>query len=314
MRRWVGIITLGLLVGYALTGVAVIRPDERAVVRRFGAVVAHPGPGLWWGAPWGIDQLDRVPTQTVRRVLVGYEPDADNADVLAPAGQLLTGDQNPINVQLALYYDVPETDAGLDAFLVQQGRVGELLARSAEPTLAEWIAGRTIDEVLLTGNAALPAWVVPRTQTRLAPYGLGIRLTSASVLYLAPPDSVKPEFERVNRAQSAMRTQEEQARAEAVRRTARAATVAQTERHVAESYTAVALQQAQADADAFLRRWQQYRLARQTNPDVLTAIWWDELGQVLLRLRARGRIDVYDPTIAGDGWDILQLGPRPAKK
>src|SRR5215218_1074069 len=60
---------------YLLTGIAQIRPEERAVVRRFGQVVAKPGPGLWIGFPYGIDRIDRVPTATVRRVPVGFRPD-----------------------------------------------------------------------------------------------------------------------------------------------------------------------------------------------------------------------------------------------
>ena len=66
---------LVVLAGYLLTGVAQVRPEERAVVRRFGKVVAHPGPGLWVGFPYGIDRIDRVPTATVRRVPVGYRPE-----------------------------------------------------------------------------------------------------------------------------------------------------------------------------------------------------------------------------------------------
>src|SRR5438270_5744254 len=95
-----------LLVAYLLTGLAQVRPEERAVVRRFGRVVAKPGPGLWVGLPWGIDRVDRVPVATVRRVVVGYQPDA--APDAIPAGQLLTGDQNLVNVQMAVDYAVAE--------------------------------------------------------------------------------------------------------------------------------------------------------------------------------------------------------------
>ena len=61
---------------YLLTGLARVRPEERAVVRRFGEVVARPGPGLWIGLPWGIDRVDSVPVRTVRQILVGFSPEA----------------------------------------------------------------------------------------------------------------------------------------------------------------------------------------------------------------------------------------------
>src|SRR5437660_770017 len=109
MKRLRYLLLIALAV-YLLTGVAQIGPEERAVVRRFGKVVARPGPGLWVGLPWGIDRIDRVPVATVRRVVVGYQPDAFN-DSAMPAGQLLTGDQNLVNVQVAVDYAVAEGEA-----------------------------------------------------------------------------------------------------------------------------------------------------------------------------------------------------------
>ena len=45
-----------LALSYALTGVTQVQPGERAVVRRLGRVLEEqPGPGLWFGLPWGID-------------------------------------------------------------------------------------------------------------------------------------------------------------------------------------------------------------------------------------------------------------------
>ena len=55
-----------VIVVYLLTGINQVRPEERGVVRRFGQVVARPGPGLWVGLPWGIDRIDRVPVRTAR--------------------------------------------------------------------------------------------------------------------------------------------------------------------------------------------------------------------------------------------------------
>src|SRR5438876_7300297 len=96
-----------LLVGYLLTGVTQVRPAERAVVRRFGRVLDEkPEPGLWVGLPWGMDRVDRVPVDMVRRVVVGYQPDEDEGSLTTPAGQMLTGDHNLVNVQVVLNYTV----------------------------------------------------------------------------------------------------------------------------------------------------------------------------------------------------------------
>src|SRR5687768_5211341 len=98
------------LVAYLLTGLVQVGPEERAVVRRFGAVVARPGPGLWVGLPWGIDRVERVPVRTVRQIQVGYNPEAWSDVAGTPTGQWLTGDQNLVNIQLVLDYAIGETD------------------------------------------------------------------------------------------------------------------------------------------------------------------------------------------------------------
>src|SRR5438874_285986 len=150
MPRRVVLIPAALLAAYLLTGVASVRPGERGVVRRFGAVVATPGPGLWVGLPWGIDRVDRVPIDLIRRVAVGYEPDAD-PDAPLPPGHLLTGDQNVVTVRVVIDYAVRADEAA--AYVAARDRVDGAVSRSAEAALAEWVAGRPVDEVLLTGKA-----------------------------------------------------------------------------------------------------------------------------------------------------------------
>ncbi len=59
----------------AVTGLRVVRPGERIVVRRFGRIIAPDwGPGLHWGAPLGIDRFDRVRTRRGAPVTSGHRP------------------------------------------------------------------------------------------------------------------------------------------------------------------------------------------------------------------------------------------------
>src|SRR5262249_41723441 len=105
MRYVLGIAVLVFL-GSLVTGLTQVRPGERVVVRRCGKVIATPGPGLWVGLPWGLDRIDRVPVDLVRRVSVGYQPDDEGFGPSAPPGQLLTGDHNLVNVQVVAHYTV----------------------------------------------------------------------------------------------------------------------------------------------------------------------------------------------------------------
>lgn len=308
MRR-VYLFIFAMIVAYLFTGVMSVRPGERGVVRRFGAVVATPGPGLWLGLPWGLEKVDRVPVDLVRRVTVGYDPDAD-LEVDLPAGYLLTGDQNVVAVRLAVDYAV-RADEVADYILVRD-RVDGAVSRAAEAALAEWVAARPVDEVLLAGKALLPAELTVRLRERLEPLHLGIDVQAANVAHLAPPDEeeVRDAFAAVTRAQANIRTQEQEAAtaAEARLRVARAKAFDNEQSAAAQAHEKIAL--AKADADAFRRRLDQYRYMVQTNPDLLTALWWEELGPVFAKLHAAGRLDLLDHFLGPDGLDIMQIGPR----
>src|SRR5438094_7592912 len=124
-RKWIvrGLLTL-LLVAWLLSGVTEVRPGERAVVRRFGRVLdVQPRAGLWVGFPWGIDRVDRVSVEQVRRVTVGYRPETESGREDTPPGQLLTGDHNLVNVQVVVNYAV-DPDAVVD-YVAQRDRAEE---------------------------------------------------------------------------------------------------------------------------------------------------------------------------------------------
>jgi membrane protease subunit HflK len=300
------------VVAYLLTGVAQIGPDERGVVRRFGAVVARPGPGLWVGLPWGIDRVDRVQVRTVRQLAVGFAPDATEDLPVTPPGQFLTGDQNLANVRLVVEYAVDDRDGELDAYLAHRDRADTVLAREVEGAMAEWVGGRGVDEVLLTGRAALPRWVMTRLPDRLAAHRLGLVVQRVSVDSLAAPDEVRAAFEAVNQAQTGIGTRENQARQEANQRLREAEAVRFKLEQEAAAYQAEKLALATADAGSFTNRLEQYRRLKATNPDVLAGIWWDEMGRTLLGMKGRGRVDVLDHHLGPTGLDITQF--LPAKK
>lgn len=307
--RYVLFAVVLLFLASLLTAVTQVRPGERAVVRRFGRVVDKPAPGLWIGLPWGMDRVDRVPIDLVRRVPVGYQPDGEESGQTTPPGQLLTGDHNLVNAQVVLDYAVREDQ--IEDYILQAPRTDGLVARTAEAVLTEWAAGNIVDDVLIRGKSDLPGLLVEQVQRRLEPYRLGIQIQAASVAYLLPPDEVKPAFDEVTRAQTAIRTREHEARQEAERRVRES----QAEKYRIEQMTAAyvkeRVQLAQAEADAFVQRLEQYQRLRQSNPDILAAIWWDEMGKLFLRLKESGRIDLLDNHLAGDGLDITQFSPIP---
>jgi membrane protease subunit HflK len=321
MRRWILLgLGIALAVSYLATGMTQVLPGERAVVRRLGRVLDEkPGPGLWFGLPWGLDRVDRVAVDQVRRLAVGYNPEQES-DQPTPPGQFLTGDHNLVNVRIDLHYSVWE-DQIVD-YLQQKEQAERLIARTAETLLAEWLAQRTVDEVLLHAKADLPGWLIERTpgqslgrlQQRLEPYHLGIRLREASVAQAGPPDEVKQAFDEVTQAQTRIRTQVHEAEQQALNDLRQAEADKNDIEKRAASYAYDQRQMAQTEAEKFLERLRQYQRLSKDNPDFLAGIWHDQMGKLFSKLKENGRIDLLDHHLGPDGLDVTLMPMQPRKR
>jgi len=310
--RWLGIIGLAALAGYLLTGVRQIRPGERAVVTRWGRIVDTPGAGLYVGLPYGIDRVDRIGVDSVRRVHVGFHPEFEDDALVSPPGQLLTGDHNLVNVQVAVDYAVTDSDATY--YLMIQANADGVISRVAEAVIAEWIAGHKVDEILLSAKAKLPVYVRHRLQERLGPYRLGVAVQGASITYLHPPREVQPAFDKVTEAQAEIQTRENDAHQQAQVELRRAEAEANQIEKLSLAYQQEQLGLAHAEADAFRTRLAQYQKLSKNNPGYLNGIWWEEMGKLFTKLRENGRIDLLDHHLGPDGIDLTTLLASPDKK
>jgi modulator of FtsH protease HflK len=315
MRRFLLLLTVIAAAAFtAWSCCTQVDPGERGVVLRLGRVVTTVEPGLYVGLPWGIDRVERVAVDRVRRVLLGFtSSDSDDLGLAIPPGQLLTGDHNLVDVQVVVEYAVKDSDMEVQQFVLYGDQADGLVGRVAETVLAEWVAGRGVDDVLLRGKEILPRWLVARTQERIAPYALGVRIQLASVNHLYPPRQVKDAFEAVTRAQTEIQTQEFVARQEADARWSEALAYKFRLEQLAAVYATGVKNVARAEADAFGKRLEALATARKENPDYLAALWWDEVTKLYTAMRAAGRLDLLDNRLSADGLDILQ-SPLPQKK
>jgi membrane protease subunit HflK len=308
MRWLVALVLVG--VAYGLTGLTQVRPGERGVVRRFGRVLPdHLEPGITLGLPWGMDRVDRVAVDKVQSVVVGYQE--DDGSPAMPAGQLLTGNHNLVNVRVVVYYKV-RADAVVD-YVVQAERVDGLIARAAETVMGEWVAGRDVDDVLVNGKNRLPAVLMREAPARLDEYGLGVQLLDARVTLIAPPDEVKPAFDRVSSAQTGIATlvnKAEQDAASALR--SAQADVYRTEQTTV-AYVRGQTLLARSEAERFLKRLDEYREGRRRNPNYLRQIWEEERGKLFARLKDNGQLGLLDDHLGSGGLDLTIMPAVPKK-
>ncbi|MBX9681928.1 MAG: protease modulator HflK [Gemmataceae bacterium] len=310
--RILGIFVLLLLAFWTLaTSLTQINPGQLGVVRRFGRILPdRPAPGLYIGLPWGIDVVERINVGQVRTVSIGYDGMED--DNRSPEGQLLTGDHNLVNVQIKVDYTV--VDSQVDRFLLNQTRVNDLVARTAESALMEWIAARPVDQVLGEEKALLPRWMVVETSRRLQPYALGIRIEQASVAKLFPPEEVRREFEKVAEAKTAIETRRNEANQEANRRQRDAEAEIVRRMREAKSAGDVEVLQARAEARNFGIRVAQFRELSKKQPNLTEVLWLEDMTRLYARMRTTGRIDLLDHYLGSDGITITHFPTLPAKK
>jgi len=276
----------------AFTSVAEIGPGEQAVIRRFGRVIeVRDEPGLYIGLPWGIDRVDRVAVDQIRRVVVGFAPEEDTAKIDTPVGQLLTGDQNLVNVQVVVNYSVDPSPSSIVDYVINERQIESVLGRVIEGVLMEWIGNRGVDRTLQRGKSDLPDELVKQTQERVKLYRLGIRLRSATVSTLAPPSQVKPAFDRVAQAQTEIRTLEYRARQQSDLEWSNFRAEQYRIESETETYIDRKLSLAIADGNVFELR----RLEKEKNPQIVQMNRLEYRQKLLSRLRNAGQNNPLDP-------------------
>ena len=214
---------MGLL--YAVSGITVVRPDQVAVVLRWGRLVgASPalqqhGPGLLLALPRPIDQVIRVPIKRIWEVPITAlssgeafgNVDAAGRPTLDPLteGYALTGDQNIVQADMVARYRV--RDPAEWAFYGPKAE--EILRVEVTSATVRSLGEIGVDQVLSEGRERLVALVTRRTQAGLDRAHSGLELSSLELTRLAPPQSLATDFDSVQSAFIAAGTQQSQAQA-----------------------------------------------------------------------------------------------------
>jgi len=181
VRRLARFIALVVVAMYILSGIYVVQPDERGVVKRLGRVVtADVQPGIHYRIPWPIDAVARPQVTAVKRMSIGYKI-VDQVRGLSPEPretQFVTGDENIIEVQLLIQYVVKDP--------------ARFLYATEEP---HWLV-RKVGESVIT-KVEVAAAVKDRAQDLLDSYGAGVEIVAAHLQEVNPPREVADAFRDV---------------------------------------------------------------------------------------------------------------------
>ena len=276
-RYWIFAIVCLFLGAYLASGLYVVEADERAVVRRFGAVEAEVGPGMHYRLPWPVDRLDVVKTTSVKKVGVGFAIPAGEAP--ASSGmELVTGDTNIVNAALVLQYVIRDPSE----FLFQIEDAPAYIEAVAERVLTETVVGMPIDEVLTRGRVAVQERVKAGTQEVLDRRRSGIRIVSASIMTMTLDRSVAEAFQDVANAMADREKFINEARAYASNLIPKARGEARTQLSDAEAYRQRRVADAVGETSRFLALQKEYEKA----PDVTrTRMYLEAMEKILPKLQ-----------------------------
>lgn len=202
VRVAIVLLVVAALAAYVATGIYVVEPDERGVVRRFGKIVepaAMPGLHFAWPAPFG--QVDTPKTTESKRVVVGQDPETRAAiaagDLVARSESLatdvFTGDVNIVKTTLIATYLITKPELYLSATANPQ----RLIENVIQSVMVETLGGMTIDAALTEGKAVVENVVLQRAQQMLDQYACGITLQNVTLESIEPPFAINDAFKDV---------------------------------------------------------------------------------------------------------------------
>jgi membrane protease subunit HflK len=216
--KWVVAVSLLLSL---LSGVYQVESGEAAVVLRFGRLagsapetqIKHPG--LHFSFPFFIDEVIKIPVQTVleKEITTHCDPQGEgeiSADI-TENGYLLTGDNNIVLIKAKVIYRIK--DPVLYAFYsCDVCKPEDTIDGVISGELTRLTVCMDIDSVLTSGKERLTTELAISSQAILDELKTGIELTSMELIDITPPAKTKPHFEAVTSALVKKETSVQQAK------------------------------------------------------------------------------------------------------
>lgn len=212
---------------FLATGVHLIQPGENAVVKTLGSYTRTLTPGLQFSAPFPIETVDVENVEGVREVRI---PDGNSAKLI------LTGDQNLVDLSYIVRWRINN----LEDFKFELAEPVETVNEVAEAAMRASVAEKTLDDTFTgQGRADIQLSVRERMQETLDEYAAGIQVVGVDITKADPPSEVNEAFRDVSVAEQN----------------------ADRARNQARGYAQQTIAQAEGEAEAFDKVYEQYRLA-----------------------------------------------------
>ena len=277
-KAWVLIVlVLGLL--WAASGFYVVEQGEQGVELQFGQYKQVTEAGLRWHLPYPVETVEIVNVQQIRTVEVGYRSNTrSNQFATVPQEALmLTKDENIIDIQFAVQYDIK--DPRFLLFNVSEN-LDQVVRQATESSVREVVGRNTMDFAITGGRAEIAQETRLLLQNILDRYQTGINVKAVEMQNAQPPSEVKGAFDDAVKAREDEVKFRNEAEAYANDIIPRARGSASRVLQEAQAYQASVVAKAQGEASRFTQVLNEYHKAPGVTRDRL---YIDAMEQVLSR-------------------------------
>lgn len=298
--RWLFLSTVIVFLGvYLLSGICVVKPEQEALVTRFGKLRPSPlPPGTHYRIPYPVDRVYYLRPNQVKSRTVGGRGDtvsefdypiearADDGEFEAAyyqdttTSEFLTGDENIIHITLNVQYKVGRPAR----YLFSSRDPGRLVEMTTETALTTTVAQSHVDDLLTSGKQWVLAQVKQQAQGHLDRLGAGVAINSVTFADVSPPAPVVDAFKDVASALEDRDRLINEARGdynEAIPR-ARGEADQQVQDALADKKSEI--NRARGDADRFLALYREYRQTGKSQAS-LTRLYLETLEEMLPMVR-----------------------------
>ncbi len=190
-----------IFVGWLATGFYTVKDGTKAAVLKLGKYNRTTEAGLNWRWPRPIESEEIVDVSNLRSVEIGFRK-ASGQDKKQPNEALmLTEDENIVDVQLSVQYDV----SNIFNFLFRNNMGTKTLEEDtirqiAETAIREVVGRSKMDFVLNEGRTKIATDVKSTMQQIADRYELGVSIRTVNLADTQPPEAVRSAFDDFVRA------------------------------------------------------------------------------------------------------------------
>jgi len=188
------VVALVLLVWFA-SGFYIVDEGRRGVVTRFGKYTETTQPGPRWHLPFPLEAVDIVDFKQVRTVEIGYRNSPANRN--AKEATMLTEDENIIDIQFAVQYDL----VSAEAFVFNNRKPEEMVKFVAESAIREVVGRAKMDFALYEGREQIATQTREQMQKLMDLYRTGVNVQKVTLQSVQPPEKVQAAFDDAVKAQ-----------------------------------------------------------------------------------------------------------------